>query len=492
MTTKSKIALCLLLTSLVAKGEGNSLENRVTRLEKLLEQQIVKNEKLEKELAEKNSMLEKTEKVQVTEDNFEKRLTKLEKEADQWELHGYASLQHRSTSDWSSSATTFGKGDFFLGIPGTGESANQVELVAKRKFEGKNGVWGDLNLRAEYGNGDSYYYSSSGAEHDNGKAGFELKEAFINMGGFSYLPENATIWAGKRFLNRNSTSLSGEFYKQSAGVGFGYERNGLSLAVVGVDPGAEDGKQSSEIFNGNGRRTVTAFDVNYTGIKVPGGSLDLGTKYYIQPNAKEPNEKNQTRNEKYAENGFGLGAVYNTNYYGMDGFASHAINFGYGIGAHATGGMNFGQWTDGAVEDAWVMLLTSGGMLNLNEKWQIMTEASLMHGEDLYGLEGSLMRSGLSIQPSYKVNDNFRLVFGATAGLQRLDKYQQWGGDSRTEYKYALSIAPTFTADSDFFGRPQIQPYVTWVHTNFTKGFGGDLEKEESEVIFGVKSEVWF
>lgn len=531
---RKKLALltCFLSLATAASGKNLTLEERVEYLEKMLEQQISRNQVLEEKL---NATLEKekkeekvllvqldgedaekvkkdAEKAKVQQAQIENRLSKLEKEADQWELHGYASLQYRSTDDWSSSSSTFGKGDFFLGIPGTGESSNQVELVAKRKFEGKNGVFGDLNLRAEYGNGDSYYYSSSGKEHDNGVANFEVKEAFINMGGFSYLPENATIWAGRRFLNRNSTSLSGEFYKQSSGVGFGYERNGLSLAVVGVDPGAEDGKQKSTLPDGNGRRTVTALDFNYAGIKVPGGSLDIGAKYYFQPNAHEmtsnwkydsdkpatdKNNENylneQKRRKNFAKDGFGLGVVYNTNYYGFDGFASHSINYGYGIGAHATGGMNFGQWTDEAVKDAYVTLLTSGGMMNVNDKWQVMTEMSVMHGDKLYGLSGELTRAGFSVQPSYKVNDNFRMVFGATVGMQHIENYEKhWGAEEATQYRYGLSIAPTFTADSDFFGRPQIQPYVTWLRTNFENGFGGDLKKENSQVIFGVKSEVWF
>lgn len=523
MRNRKKLALlsCFFALALTANTKELTLEERVEQLEKLLQQQIEKNIELEKQIGITNKeskeekkivkVEEKTTDVEVKE--LDTRLAKLEKEAEKWEVHGYASLQYRSTDDFSSSATTFGKGDLFLGIPGTGESANQVEFVIKRKFEGKNGVFGDLNLRAEYGNGDSYYYSSSGKEHDNGKANFEVKEAYINMGGFDYLPENSTIWAGRRFLNRNSTAVSGEFYKQSSGVGFGYERNGLSLAVVGVDPGEGDGKQKSTLADGNGRRTVTAFDINYAGIQVPGGSLDIGAKYYIQPNAKElPSnmdevneyqpDKNMTAEEKFqleknkynnfAEEGFGVGVVYNTNYYGFDGFASHAINYGYGIGAHATGGMNFGCWTNEGVEDAWVVLATSGGMFNINEKWQMTTEISGLHGEDLYGLKGDLSRAGVSLQPSYKVNDNFRLVFGATAGLQKIENYKSWGKEGETEYRYGLSIAPTFTADSDFFGRPQIQPFVTWMHSNFSTGFGGDLEKEKSQVIFGVKSEVWF
>ncbi|MGL5230089.1 MAG: carbohydrate porin [Cetobacterium sp.] len=478
MRREKMIILGCLLVAASVGAKPLTLEERVIQLEKKLEEQ---NHELEKR---------KDDEVLVN------RISKLEKEADLWEVHGYASLQYRATEDGSSSSTTFGKGDFFLGLPGTGESSNQVELVVKRKFYSENGVFGDLNLRAEYGNGDSYFYSSSGSEHDNGKANFEVKEAYINMGGFSYLPEDATIWGGRRFLNRNATFLSGEFYKQSSGVGFGYERRGLSLAVVAVDPGAEDGKDDSKVGDGLGRRTMTSFDFNYAGIKVPGGSLDIGTKFYIQPNAQEAKDNGKTEgNPDAAKNGYGVGFVYNTNYYGIDdGFASHAFNYGYKVGAHATGGMNFGQWTDGALKDSSTMLATTGGLLNINEKWQLGTEATVMHGEKIYGLSSDLTRAGLSLQPSYKVNENFRMVFGAAVGIQKIGDYKNnWGGlEKETQVRYGFSIAPTFTLNSDYFGRPQIQPYVTWVKTNFESGFGGDLSKEKSQFIFGVKSEVWF
>lgn len=474
---------CLIAVSSTLVAKPMTLEERVIKLEKLLENQIQSNEELKNQIKE--------EKVENSE-----TISKLEKEMDLWTVNGYASLQYRVTDKGSSSGTNFGKGDFFLGLPGTGESSNQVELVTKRKFYGKNGVFGDLNLRAEYGNGDSYFYSSSGSEHDNGKGNFEIKEAYINMGGFNFLPNDTTIWAGRRFLNRNATFLSGEFYKQSSGMGFGYEQNGLSLAVVAVDPGEGDGKSASTLENGLGRRTVTSFDFNYAGINVPGGSLDLGAKIYVQPNAKEAPDGGKTPgNPDAAENGFGLGFVYNTNYYGLaDGFAAHAFNYGHGVGAHATGGMNFGQWTNGALKDSYTMLGTTGGLINLNDKWQLGTEASFMHGDKLYGLSGHLTRAGLSIQPSYRVNDNFRMVFGASVGIQRIQDYKNnWGGlEKETQVRYGLSIAPTFTVDSDYFGRPQIQPYVTWVRTNFKDGFGGDLSNDKSQVLFGVKSEVWF
>jgi len=44
----------------------------------------------------------------------------------------------------------------------------------------------------------------------------------------------------------------------------------------------------------------------------------------------------------------------------------------------------------------------------------------------------------------------------------------------------------------DYYGRPQIQPFVSYFTTNDKSGFGGEYGDSDSEVVFGVKGEVWF
>ena len=438
---------------------------------------------------------------QQTQD-VETRLQAVEQKVDavsfwkDWEFHGYGNVGLRYNSDLSSTSTNFGKGDYFLGINGTSESANQVEWVTKKKFAAENGAWGNFNVRSEFGNGDSYLYSSSGAEHDNGKANFEVKEAFIELGGLTILPENGTLWAGRKFHNRNSTALSGEFWKQSSGVGFGYSQNKLSLAVVATDPGAENGKDSASLMPiGKSNKTITSVEGEY-GIDIPGGSLTAAAKFYSQSNADITRTQNEegnwveSKNPDAAKNGFGVGLIYNTKFYGMSGWAQHAIAYGTGIGANAKG-LNFGQWVDGAHEDAKTLFITSYGMGNLTDRIQLGTEIVFMSGDTLYG-QDSLQRGGFSLKPSFKVNDNFRFELGASVGMQTLDNPGAWGKSEDTEIRIGVSAAPTFTINNDYYGRPQIQPFVSYFTTNDKSGFGGEYGDSDSEVVFGVKGEVWF
>ena len=89
---------------------------------------------------------------------------------------------------------------------------------------------------------------------------FEVKEAYVLIGNLPYLPSNSQVWAGRRFLNRSSGLLSGEFWKQSSGVGAGYEkafdngtRGGVALVSADPDKTAESGS----------RPTLTSLDFYY-------------------------------------------------------------------------------------------------------------------------------------------------------------------------------------------------------------------------------------
>lgn len=244
--------------------------------------------------------------------------------ADGWEVHGYASMNFRMV-DGETVDTEFGKPDYKTA--GThGKSTNQVEFVIKKHTEHANGVWSDFVVRTEYGNGNSYAYSSPGSQKDNTTAQFEVKETFVEIGGLSYLGEDTSIWGGQRYLNRSASALSGEFWKQSSGVGAGIQTkiagNTAGFAIVAADT---DG----DINNGpgaDGRQTLTSHDLYYYGVDVGFGSLDFDFKYITQANAEH-------------DDGIGASITLNSSYYGLDGWSQTAI--AYGKGAAQNRGVNF-------------------------------------------------------------------------------------------------------------------------------------------------------
>lgn len=397
-----------------------------------------------------------------------------------WDIHGYAKTGYTVDKDLNATDTELNKGDFFLGT-NPGVPGNQFELSGSRYFKSENGAEGLLGFRAEYGNGTDqqrFLYSSSGGEGEDGTI-FELKEAFIELKNLDFIPKDHKIWAGRRFYGRDSTALSGEFWKQSSGVGLGYDAGKFAVALVGADQ-----DKTAVGNNSNKRQTVFVLDTRFKNFKVPGGSLEFQVNVYSQNDAKE-----ETSNEDAADSGIGAGITYNINgFYGMKGWSKAAIAYGTGLGSTAKG-LNFGDWLGGADKDGKSLLATTYGVWNMSDTIQIGTEASLHKGEKLYG-QDDLTRMGFSINPSYKVTNNLRLSLEAAVGIQKLDDYKAWGRSKETETRTVVTLAPIFTLNNDYYGRPQIKPFITFASTSDDNVV--ILDDEQSGTFFGVQGEVWF
>ncbi|MFT6924813.1 MAG: sucrose porin [Psychromonas sp.] len=393
---------------------------------------------------------------------------------DGWEVHGYGSMNFRSVGG-ASVDTEFGKPDYKTA--GThGQSTNQIEFVIKKHTEHANGVWSNFVVRSEYGNGNSFAYSSSGSQKDNSKAQFEVKEGYVEMGGLSYLGKDTSIWAGQRYLNRAAGLLSGEFWKQSSGVGAGIQSKiaghtaGVAIVTADPDVNTED--------DYDGRQTLTSYDLYYYGVDAGIGSLDFDAKYMSQANTDD-------------DTGFGAAVTLNSSYYGLDGWTQTAIAYGQGIAKNR--GVNFGSWSGGGDNEESIFL-TSYGVLNISENWQMGSELTYFAAlDELFGAPG-LKRYLAAVRPSYKVNDNLRLEGTASYGHEEGDD-GYWGrsGDDLKSDIINLEIAAAFTVNADYFGRPQIKPYVSYITADDDASAAQlGINDGSSETIVGVHTEIWF
>ncbi|WP_454441982.1 carbohydrate porin [Vibrio bathopelagicus] len=393
---------------------------------------------------------------------------------DGWEVHGYMSSNVR-VADGKTVDTEYGKPDYMTA--GThGKSTNQVEFVVKKHSEYQNGVWADYVLRTEYGNGNSYAYSSSGSQKDNTTAQFEVKEAFVELGGI--LGEDTSIWGGQRFLNRAAGILSGEFWKQSSGIGAGIQTklagNTAGVAYMLADPDAGSATPGAE------RTTLSSLDFYYYGVDAGIGSLDFDLKY------------GQQTLDGDDDDGIGASVTLNTSYYGLDGWTQNAI--AYGTGVMQNRGVNFGGWSGGG-DDAESLFLTSYGVLNISEKWQLGTEATYFTSLDtLFGQE-DLTRWIVAARPSYKLNDNVRLEATASYGYEELGDPAAWNKPAGVDESKVvnLEIATAFTANSDYFGRPQVKPYISYIKADDEASAANiGIENGKDQFVFGVHTEIWF
>ena len=414
---------------------------------------------------------------------------------DGWQVNGYIRAGWRVNENGVSTSNEYGKPDYRLAGT-TGKNANQVEFNISKNTAFQNGVWSQLGVRAEFGNGDSSFYSSSGSEDKSGDGDFEVKEAFIRLGGFSFLPENAEIWAGRRYLNREQGLLSGEFWKQSSGVGFGYEQSGNGIAVVSVDVdrdgnGVEDGLKTSG-------KTIHSLDFYSYNHNMLGGSINLDLKLMMAGD-----KDNTGWNDKEATDGVGAAITYKRDYYGLDGWSATALAYGQGLAANR--GVNFGHWSGGTdsqdvdSKDGSSIFFTSYGVMNINERWQMASEVTYVHGDKIWGLGTNANAEGdtvdrllVAVRPTYKVNDNFRWEFTGSYGMEQ----SNWGLTENDIDVYAAEVAAVFTVNSDYFGRPQIKPFVTFIskdETNPDADWGTDgSPKDGNTYQFGVEAEIWF
>lgn len=448
---------------------------------------------------------------------------------DGWQVNGYIRAGWRVSENGTTTSSEYGKPDYALA--GTvAKNPNQVEFNISKNTTFQNGVWSQLALRAEYGNGDHSFYSSSGSE-DMGKEGeFEIKEAFIRLGGFSYLPEGAEIWAGRRFLNREAGILSGEFWKQSSGAGFGYEQktgdivNGI--AVVSVDTDAHETIKTQQLdengvpkpdpnnpggfltnsitnYKKGAGKTIHSLDLYSYNHQLLGGSWNFDLKIMQVGDKDKWNEDDATK-------GFGGAITYKRDYYGFDGWTTTALAYGKGLAANR--GVNFGHWSGGTSttdsENGQSWFFTSYGVLNINDRWQMGSEITYLRGEKIWGLGNKATDEGDSVdrlliaaRPTYKVNDNFRWEFTASYGYEK----DYWDSEvtdgprvaTKTDV-YAAEIAAVFTVNSDYFGRPQIKPFFTYMVKESdnkavdNNGWGDEFDKNKRTWQTGVEAEIWF
>ncbi|PKH09340.1 carbohydrate porin [Moritella sp. Urea-trap-13] len=402
---------------------------------------------------------------------------------DGWEVNGYGSMNLRMV-DGETVNSEFGKTNYHSA--GTsGKSTNQVEFVIKKHTEHQNGAWSDFVVRTEYGNGNSFAYSSSGSQKDNTKAQLEVKESFVEIGGLSYLGEDTSIWGGQRFLNRSAGLLSGEFWNQSSGVGAGIQTK-LGGNTAGFAFLVADTSDDINADVNKDRQTLSSYNFYYHGVEALGGSFNFDLKYMEQANQ----EDELSGGIKSAEDGIGGAITYNRDYYGLDGWTQTGIAYGKGIAANR--GVNFGDWSGAFSEDSTGLFITSYGVLNISENLQLGTEFVYFSNDDSFG-QKSLDRMMFAARPSYKINDNLRLELTGSVSSEKLDDGVAWGRKDDNTY-YMIEAASVFTVNADYFGRPQIKPYVTYYSTE--QGSGGGLEfsdsTKDSEVVVGVHTEIWF
>ncbi|ELD1798871.1 carbohydrate porin [Vibrio fluvialis] len=406
-----------------------------------------------------------------------------------WQINGYGHLLYNAGQSLALNESYEHRRDYRAAGASFSGNPNQVEFTVTRGDNYDNGAWSKYVLKTEYGNnegsGRGFYTSSSGSEGFGESGQLEFKEAYVELGDLSYFPEGLSIWAGKRYLNRQAGIITKEFWKQSSGVGGGIQYKDMGIAVVSADAGdSYDSKQNNVDANGSST-TMTSVDLYYYGVEALSGRFDFDAKIMSRKNVDE---------DSTAKDGYGLAVTYSRDYYGLDGWTTTALTYGSGIAS--TKGVNFGQWNGGWDKDDESIFLTSYGVLNVTDNLQIGTELVYWKlyndtKDQVWGSEDGVDRFFFGATPSYKFNENFRLETTLTYALESLGNDGTWGRDKADTSFYSATLAPVFTVNADYWGRPQIKPYVTYMKSS-DDNYGWSNDAKGDETRFGVEAEIWF
>jgi sucrose porin len=417
-----------------------------------------------------------------------------------WTVNGYGHLLYNVGESLPLSDSYHHRRDYHAAGAAFSGNPNQIEFTVTKGNNNENGSWSKYVLKTEYGNneggsGRGFYTSSSGNEGNLESGQLEFKEAYVELGDLSYFSEGTSIWAGQRYLNRQSGIITKEFWKQSSGVGAGIQHNNAGFAILSADPGEGSCQLTGTETDANAKQctldslgrstTVTSADFYYYGVEALNGRFDFDLKIMSRTNVDE---------DSTAKNGVGAAITYSRDYYGFDGWSTSAITYGKGVAANR--GVNFGQWSANWQKDDQSLFLTSYGVANITDQIQLGTEVTYWQLDNnttnqVWGSTNGLSRLMMGFTPSYKVNENFRMETVFTYAIESIGEASNWGRENADTHFYSATLAPVFTVNSDYWGRPQIKPYVTYM-TSSDSGYSWSTGGSSDETRVGVEAEIWF
>ncbi|WED29910.1 carbohydrate porin [Vibrio sp. DW001] len=416
-----------------------------------------------------------------------------------WTVNGYGHLLYNVGQSLALEETYHHRRDYRAAGAAFSGNPTQVEFTVTKGNNYESGAWSKYVLKTEYGNneggnGRGFYTSSSGNEGHLESGQLEFKEAYVELGDLSYFAEGLSMWAGQRYLNRQAGIITKEFWKQSSGVGTGLEYNNAGVAILSADPGegsctnpngAETSSKQCNLDADGASTTVTSADFYYYGVEALAGRFDFDLKLMTRTNVDEAST---------AENGVGAAITYSRDYYGLDGWTTTALTYGQGVAANR--GVNFGQWSGNWQKDDESIFFTSYGVVNISENVQLGTEVtywdlSNSKTDSVWGSDDGLSRLFLGVTPSYKVNENFRMEAVLTYSVESIGKAENWGREDADTSFYSATLAPVFTVNSDYWGRPQLKPYVTYMSSS-DSGYEWSKGGDDSETRVGIEAEIWF
>ncbi|HEY4466887.1 MAG TPA: carbohydrate porin [Klebsiella sp.] len=505
MYKKSTLAVLIaLLTGTLsahAQTDLGSIEARLVALEKRLQQaenraQTAENRaesaerKVQQLTTQQQKNLDSTQAVA-------QRTAKLEEKADEksgFAFHGYA----RSGVIMNDSAASTKSGAYMTPAGETGGAigrlGNQADTYVEMNLEHKQTLDNGATSRFKVmvADGQTTYNDWTASTSD-----LNVRQAFVELGNFPTFEgpfKGSTLWAGKRFDRDNF-----DIHWVDSDVVF----------LAGTGGGIYDVK-----WNDSLRSNFSLYGRNFGDIDNSSNSVQnyiLTSNNFIGPvqvmvsgmRAKDNDERKDTNGNLVKGDAANTGihallGLHNDSFYGLrEGISKTALLYGHGLGAEVKG-----IGSDGALRsEANTWRFASYGTTPLSKTWSVAPALMAQSSKDRYVNGDSYQWATFNMRLIQEITQNFALAYEGT--YQYMDLKPE-GYNSRNDVNgsfYKLTFAPTFKVGSigDFFSRPEIRLYTSWMdwskkldHYASDDALGSNGFKAGGEWSFGIQMETWF
>jgi maltoporin len=333
-------------------------------------------------------------------------------------------------------------------------------------FDGKDGVKFDYHGRLAYISNQQQDFESF---KDNGRD-IALRENWFEAKNLPFM-SGGTLWAGKRFYQRQDVHITDFFYWDTSGYGLGAEN-------VNVGPG----KLSYAIFRNSSSQTsaTTRHDIRFGGLQLPGGFGDLtfGLMYNKADTTSTTNNKS------------GL-AVNVQHFMGgvLGGFNKFAVQYGKGSASN----MAWAYPDNSAGSDKKTFRIVEQLQWQLSRDFSGM--ATLVHQDQ----KDNYKWTSFGVRPVWHISDYTKLQ----VELGR-DQVKPTSGDATNRQTRTLdkvTVAPTLVAGRGFWARPEMRVFYTYAKWNAAArdlwggvagGTGGVFGSSTNGSTYGFQVEGWW
>ncbi len=440
-----------------------------------------------------------------------------------FEFHAYA----RSGFAFAPGLYTTGGQIDEYGVGRLGNELNQSYLESELVHTNTNadGSWAKYHVMfVVNSNGNIKDFKSYPGSYGNGGVGdILMRQAYVEMGGFNWDPK-AVYWIGEKYNGRDDIHILDFFWRDMSGEGVG-----ISNAFNGfVD--------LSEIAAGNGN-TYTIAGENYIpfttdlrlhlGAVLPalsGVELEGAVTYApVSNNGGDQSGNHILPGNNTSNYGFQGAIVYSPDkfFWFADGYSRIAVQYGAGDSASAWYLGTANAEVGNAVGATAFRALIFGEATNVLPNLDIMPSLYYeMVNSAITAAEGGKNQAGQAadedvasklsfvIRPVYKLNQNISVQLEAgvdhVSGTNSNTFFYANGAGFAGITNYKVTLAPTLSLDSGFWGRPQLRLFWSLVGTSgTTTQYGtwgqssvvGNVDANNSstsENRFGVQFETWF